>query len=323
VPDSWFTGVGAGAGHRSVLELTNPDSGTAVADITVHGRSGVVDVPRLRGVSVAGGTSVRLDLASIVPRRDELALHVVAARGRIGATVLDRYDRIGSEDVTEDWLPAQDSAATDNLLMGLAPGQGRRALVVANDTDDEVRADLRVVTAQSVFRPQGLPEIRVPAHSVQRVDVSGVLGPAIAKGGTGIVVTSTGPVTATVRSIVGRDLSHTVPVQALEGAATVLLPTGDAGVTKTVELAGADRSGTVTVVSRSASGEQLDSADVEVSPDHGITVELPAGARLVTVTPERARIAGAVLVTGGGAAVVQLRRPATNGLVPSVGPGLP
>ena len=36
----WFTGVGAGASHRSVLELTNPDAGTAVADVTVLGRAG-------------------------------------------------------------------------------------------------------------------------------------------------------------------------------------------------------------------------------------------------------------------------------------------
>ena len=39
-PDSWFTGVGAGAGHTSVLELTNPDSGTAGADVLVSGRRG-------------------------------------------------------------------------------------------------------------------------------------------------------------------------------------------------------------------------------------------------------------------------------------------
>lgn len=326
-PHAWFTGVGAGAGHTSVLELANPDSGTAVADITVYGRGGVVEAPRLRGVSVPGGTSVRLDLGSVIPRRDELAIEVVASRGRLGATVLDRYDEVGAAELTQDWLPAQAEPATDNLLMGLAPGGGRRTLVVANGTDDEVRADVRVVTDDSVFAPKGLPEIRVAPRSVQRIAVSSVLGPAISDGATGLLVTSTGPVTATLRSFADGDLSHAVADQTLDGPATVLLPEGGKGTDKTVRLAGASRTGAVTVVARSASGKELDRTRVDITPDRGVTVELPADAVLVTVTPERTTVAGAVLVRvsgkGGGAAVVPLTAPATNGLVPDVRPGLP
>ena len=74
---AWFTGVGSGAGHTSVLELVNPDSGTAIADVTVYGRSGVVDADELRGVSVPGGTSVRLDLGV-----DRAAPRRARARGR-------------------------------------------------------------------------------------------------------------------------------------------------------------------------------------------------------------------------------------------------
>ena len=131
----WFTGVGAGASHRSVLELTNPDAGTAVADVTVLGRDGVVDAPALRGVSVPGGSTIRLDLSSVIPRTDELALEVVAARGRLGATLLDRIDRVGSAPVTQDWLPGQAEPASDNVLLGLAPGSGRRTLAIANPGD--------------------------------------------------------------------------------------------------------------------------------------------------------------------------------------------
>ncbi|ABL80927.1 MULTISPECIES: DUF5719 family protein [unclassified Nocardioides] len=328
-PHAWFTGVGAGAGHTSVLELANPDSGTAVADITVYGRGGVVDAPRLRGVSVPGGTSVRLDLGSVIPRRDELAIEVVASRGRLGASVLDRYDEVGAAELTQDWLPAQAEPATDNLLMGLAPGGGRRTLVVANGTDDEVRADVRVVTDDSVFAPKGLHEIRIAPQSVQRVAVSHVLGPAISDGATGLLVTATAPVTATLRSFVEGDLSHAVADQTLDGPATVLLPEGGKGVAKTVQLAGATRTGAVTVVARSASGQELDSTRVDITPDRGVTVKLPADAVLVTVTPERTTLAGAVLVSGKGkgrakgAAVVPLTTPELNGLVPDVRPGLP
>ena len=326
-PHVWFTGVGAGAGHTSVLELVNPDSGTAVADITVYGRAGVVDAPRLRGVSVDGHSSVRLDLGSVIPRRDELAIEVVASRGRIGASVLDRYDEVGAPELTEDWLPGRAEPATESLLMGLAPGQGRRTLVVANGTDSEVRAEVRVVTADSVFAPEGAPEIRIAPQSVERVSLSSVLGSKTAEGATGVLVSASGPVTATLRSVVAGDLSHAVAGDVLDGPATVLLPAGGKAVTKTVELAGAGRAGSVSVVSRSASGEELDTARVDIAPDQGVSVKLPAGAVSVTVTPERTSFTGAVRVTAtgkpAGTAVVPLTLPVLNGLVPDVRPGLP
>ena len=83
--DQWFTGVGAGATHRSVLELTNPDAGPAVASVGVFGAAGPVDAPRLQGIAVPGRGTVRLDLATLIPRRSELALHVTSDRGRIAA----------------------------------------------------------------------------------------------------------------------------------------------------------------------------------------------------------------------------------------------
>lgn len=323
-PIAWFTGVGAGAGHTSVLELVNPDSGTAVADITVYGRSGVVDAPRVRDVSVPGGSTVRLDLGAIVPRRDELAIRVVASRGRIGSSVLDRYDEVGAAELTQDWLPAQDEPSTSTTMMGLAPGSGRRTLVIANGGDDEVRADLQIVTEQSVFTPRGVREIRIPPRSVQRVSVSSVLGPAIQDGATGVRVTSSAPVTATLRSFVEGDLSHAVPADRIDAASTLLVPAGTKGDTTSLLLAGAERAGDVTVVSRAASGEQLDSTRVEITPDRGITVKLPAQAVLVTVTPARTAVTGSVLVQGRpGAAVLPLRRPVLSGLVPAVRPGLP
>ena len=324
-PHAWFTGVGAGAGHTSVLELTNPDSGTAVADVIVYGRHGVVDAPRLRGVSVTGGSSVELDLSSIVPRRDELSLEVVSARGRVGASVLDRYDPLGRGATTADWLPPQSEPATSNLLMGLAPGaDGRRVLAVANGGPDEVRATVHVVSEQSVFTPQGVPDLRIPPESTAKLNLSGALAEILKKGGvTGLLVTANEPVTTSLRSYAEGDLAHAVPDPAIDGAATVLLPPGGKDAERTLLLGGATRAGTVTVVARSASGEELDSQKVDVSPDRGFAVDLPAKAELVTVTPTGTTVSGAVLLSDTGAAIVPLTMPAMNGLVPAVRPGLP
>jgi hypothetical protein len=328
-PTEWFTGVGAGAGHTSVLELTNPDPGTAIADVTVYGPDGVVDAPRLRGVSVPGASTVRLDLSRLVPRRYELALEVVSARGRIGANLLDRIDPVGSAPLTQDWLPGQSTPARSNVLLGLAPGTvARRTLVVANGGPDEVDATVRVVSGRSVFSPEGMPTVRVPPQSVVRVSVSKVLGPLVKNGVTGLLVTGTSPVTATLRSYVGDDLSHAVgdPTvdPTVDRGATVLLPDRGNAARAALELAGATRAGVVRVVSSAASGRQLDSTRVEVSPQRGFSVDLPRGTRLVTVTPVRTAVTGAVILTdGGGTAVVPLTAPQMNGLVPQVRPGLP
>ena len=327
IAHQWFTGVGAGSGHRSSLELTNPDGGTALADITVLSGTGPVDAPRLRGVSVPGHSTVRLELAELIPRRGELALDVLTVRGRLGASLRDTFDRVGSTPMISDWLPGQPEAATHSLLMGLAPGSGQRTLVIANGGDDEARATVKIVTADSIFAPEGLKEVRIPPQTVKRVTLTSVLADAV-DDALGVSVTATAPVTTDLRSQVRGDLSHAVPGADVSDAATVLLPEGDArgddAVAKTLVLAGAVRAGTVTVESHAADGSTLDSAKVEITPGRGVSVDLPADAVLVTVAPGGTSVSGSVLVSRStGATVAPLVVPVSSGLVPGVRPGLP
>jgi uncharacterized protein DUF5719 len=278
---------------------------------------------------VPGASTVRLDLATVVPRRGDLALQVVSARGRIGAQVLDRIDPVGSAPRAEDWLAGQPAPATSNLLLGIAPGAAaRRTLVVANGGPDEVRATVQAVSGRSVFTPEDMPTVRVPPQGAVRVNVGKVLGPLLKDGVTGLVVTGTAPVTATLRTSSGADLSHAVAGPTVgasgEGPATVLLPDRGPSAKAVLELGGAATAGVVEVTSRTALGRKLDTTRVEVAPDRGYSVDLPAGARLVTITPTRTTVSGAVLLTDGrGAAVVPLTVPQLSGLVPQVRPGLP
>lgn len=318
-PDQWFTGVGAAARHDSVLELVNPDAGPAVADVTTYAGTGLVDVPRLRGVSVPGHSSIELDLGKVAPRRGELALHVLSVRGRIAASVLDSSDELGRGETSQDWLPAQPEPATDNFLLGLAGGPGARLLAVANEGDSEVRAKLRFVSEDSVFAPEGVEEIRVPPQGVVRVSLAESLPRAIADGVVGLEVTATGPVTTTLRTFAGGDLSHATAGPAIRGAASAIVPSG----AKRVVLAGAAGVGAATVVARSASGEELDRSRVDLQPGRATVVQVPAQAALVSVLPERTSVHAAVAVSGGGgAAVVPLVEPVVSGLVPDVRPGL-
>ncbi|MCW2764100.1 MAG: hypothetical protein JWO11_59 [Nocardioides sp.] len=317
VPDQWFTGVGAGAHHHSVLELTNPDKGRAIVDVTVFGRPGPIDAPRLRGLSVAGQETLRVDLAAAVPRRDELAIRVTSTRGRVGASVLDGFDELGSGSSATDQLLPQPAPSTSNVLLGLAGGAGRQTLVLANGGVDEARATVRVVTGDSVFAPQGFAEIRIAPESVTRVSVTRVLRDTT--GALGLVVDATGPVTATLRSFVGGDLSHAVAGTPVSSPTTVVVPAGR----KQLVLSGAQQLGVVSVVAKGPDGEKLAATRLELNPGRGATVTLPRRAVLVTVTPERTAVIGAVLVQGVGATVVPLRELVRSDLIPDIRPGTP
>ncbi|GAB3773855.1 hypothetical protein FB382_000642 [Nocardioides ginsengisegetis] len=316
--DQWFTGVGAGAGHTSQLELVNPDAGPAVADITLYGRAGTIDVPRLRGVSVPGHSSLRLDLGKIVPRRDELTMHVVTSRGRLASSVLDTYAVIGGAP-SSDWLAPQAAPATSALLLGTPGGAGKRTLVLTNPGEDETRVSLKIVSERSVFAPEGMKEIRLAPGSVKRVSLTEQVASAITKGGFGLQVESTSPVTATLRSFVGGDLSHATPGSAVTEDTAAVVPIGG----KRLLLAGASGVGVVTVVATSASGEELSSTRAEVRPGAGTIVTLPPKATIVSIAPSQASVVAAVEASGNGTAVLPLTDLLRNGLIPGVRPGLP
>ena len=238
IPDQWFTGVGAGAHHSSVLELVNPDAGPAVIDATLVGQDGIVDAPELRGVAVPARGVVRINLATTIPRRDELALQVMTSRGRVLATVRDRYDQLGTGAAARDWLPGQSAPATSNLLLGLPSGAGQRSLVIANPESDETRASVQVVTKDTVFTPKGVKDIIVAPEAVTRVSLSELLPKDALDDAVGLLVTSPAPVTATVRSFVDGDLSHAVPGEPVTSSA-VVTPIGK----KKLVLSGADGRG--------------------------------------------------------------------------------
>jgi hypothetical protein len=317
VASQWFTGVGAGPTHASVLELTNPNPGPAVADVEVLGDEGRLDVPALRGIAVEGNSFVRLDLGTVVPRTGDLALHVVVERGQLGVAVRDRGERLTGGTSTEDWLPAQQRPGRRNLMLGLQPDPGRHTLTVANDQDDQVTATLRLVTPSAVFTPGGVDPIVVPPHSVVRTYLDELLASDVAKDAVGIEVDTDRAVTASLRSVVGGDLSILTPGRRVFTPTTVLVPTGD----KRLVLAGADAVGVAVVVARSASGKELLNERVSLAPDRGAVVDLPGRAALIEVSPQRTALRGAVLATGNGSAVVRLRELVRAGAVPAVAPG--
>lgn len=318
-PDYWLTGIGAGSDHATTLELSNPDEGPAVADITVWGRTGRLDLPALRGVTVPGGASQVLDLAQLLPRRSELALRVVVSRGRLAASAWDEIPSLGSRPATGGWLPPVAEPATELLLLGLVGGDGTDTLVLSNPGADEARVELRVLTEDASFVPGGQEEIRVSPESVETITLTELVRSQIEEGALGVQVGSTAPVTAALRSVVGADLVHAPTVTGTDAPMTALVPAGEAKLV----LAGASGAG-LALVAAYGGGELLEEERVELADGSGGVVELPEGTDLVRVTPRRAEVAASVVVTGGrGSTVVPLRELVRVALIPDVRPGPP
>ena len=280
----------------------------------------MIDVPQLAASPSPATPAFRSTSRRSSPRRGELALHVVVSRGRLAASVLDGSDELGGAG-REQGLAGAPAGAVDREL----PARPRPPAPAAGcspwptPATDEVRASISFVTEDSVFAPEGVGDVRVPPQSATRVSLASALGSRSAKGVVGLEITSSQPVTATLRSLVGGDLSHAVAGPALRTGTSVLVPSGG----KQVVLAGSSGVGAVTVVARSASGKQLASTRTGVRPGRGAVVKVPARAALVQVTPQGTDVHAAVVVTGAGAAVVPLEDPVLNGLVPDVAPGLP
>ncbi|KRF29383.1 DUF5719 family protein [Nocardioides sp. Soil805] len=317
-PEQWFTGVGASAEHASVLEVTNPDRGPAVADVTVLGPDGPVDVPAMRGVTVPGGRTVRFDLAQVVPDRADLSLRVVVSRGRLGVHVVDQVDELGAGPSSSDWLPPQAAPATTSYLVGLGGKPGDRVLAVANPGDDEVRVALRVVTKGSEFTPSGLEELTVPPGSTSTVDLTGVLRGKAARGAIGLRLEASQPVTAALRTLASGDLSLAVGATPFEDRAALTLPSGPARLV----LAGAEEAGVVTYTLRDRRGREVARERVAVGPGVSPRVRLTSGATQLDLVVERTTVVAAVEVGPPGLAVLPLSPLRLQGLVADVRPAL-
>ncbi|HXH80418.1 DUF5719 family protein [Nocardioides sp.] len=317
-PQQWFTGVGAAPEHFSTLELVNPDGGPAVADVTVLGPDGPLEVPALRGVTVPGGRTLRFDLSEVVPSRDELALQVLVSRGRLGVHVVDQVDEVGRGVRTRDWLPAQGEPDTSAYLLGLGGTSGERTLVVANPGDSEARVSLEVITKESQFAPADLDEIRVPPGSTKTVDLTDLLADRTTRGATGLVLDATTPVTAGLRTVAKGDLSHAVAGGRIVERAALSMPRGPSRLV----LGGADGVGVATYVVSDEDGLEIARERVELVPGVSIRIKLPAAGALLDLGVERSSVIAAVEVGPPGLAVLPLSELVVDARVPDVRPAL-
>ncbi len=326
-PEQWFTGMGARADHDSVIELVNPDAGPAVADVTLYG-SHEFSTRRLRGILIPGHKTITLDLGAVIPRRTLFTAHVVVSRGRLAVDVLDASTDLATHRTLREWLPRQLAPALSNELLGLPTGGGQRTLQLANAGDSVALAQVKVVTGDTSFAPDGLAPVSVPPGSTVRVPLTAVLARALKDGALGVSVAADQPITASLLTSLAKDRVLTVPADDVKAEAATLLPvvTGP-GARKTRLsarlLLSADAAGSADVTAYDASGKQLLRKTFASQQGHTVSVDLPRGTAFVHVVPQGTPVRGAVLVSGdtAGATVIPLTELLTKGLVPQISPG--
>ncbi|MEZ5096640.1 MAG: DUF5719 family protein [Nocardioides sp.] len=250
------------------------------------------------------------------PASGDLAARLVVSRGRVVTSVLDQVGRAGAGVESWEWLPAQAAPDGATLLVGVAPGPGRRRLVVANPGDSEARATVRLVTPQSLFAPADAPELRLAPGAVGTLNLAPVLRGSSGKDVLGVLVEGTGPVTAGLAMSVGSDRALVSGGGRVTTDAAAVLPPGRARV----ELAGASSPGVADIVSLGADGTQLATERVELVPERGAVVELPRGTAVVRVSVQRASVVGSVVVTARGTVVLPLTESVRSDLQPWVFP---
>lgn len=289
--DEWFLGGGASARNASLLEFVNPDPGQAVVDVTLLGKHGQLDEPGLRDIPIPGNSAVTIDLAKEAPRRLALAIRVSVTRGRVATAVRQTSDPLGRGTATTDFLPAQSSPATDQLLLGAERFGPSDTVFLANPGDDEARAAFRVLTEEAAFMPEGIEDVVVPPHSLTRVRLGSIVDKRSAKGMVGLEISASGPIVATLRGLAGSDLVAVGAAPGLPDPTAVVVPVGRARLL----ISGAQRSGTVHITGYTEDGTVvLDDKTVRVSPDRTSVVSLAPQVVALTVEARNATVSAAI-----------------------------
>ncbi|TYC74904.1 DUF5719 family protein [Streptomyces sp. CB01881] len=284
----WFAGASTAGDRTDYVSLVNTENTAAVVDIKLYGDKGLIENDAANGITVAPGSSQSVLLPTISKGQvADLAVHVVARTGRVGAAL---HAADGSKGA--DWIPASADPAPTQVLPGLPADTAGAHLVVWAPPEDDADLKIQLSGKNGWFTPAGNESIHVKAGLVAAVDLGKVtrdevaglrLSPSDDKHAT--------PVVAGLRvDRAGQNgksdaawLTGTVPVGA---RATVADNRG--GGASTLFLTSTGDAATVKVTASAGTG-----GGTPVSKD----VQLPAGGTVAIPAPEPGGLNGSFALT--------------------------
>lgn len=310
----WFVGAGGAVIHGTTLRITNPRTGAAVVDVDVFGQFGAVEAPGLRGITVPPGATRTIDIGETAPSVGNLAVRVVASRGLVAVSAADRYNIgvIGTKAL--EWLPSQSPPSKATTVTGF-PGKADEAtLVVVNPGTVEAVAELRIIGKTGTFSPRGFKPFKIPPRAVRSVPVKSLLdGSSLA-----IRVVSERRLTATIRTVVGRDTAYGTGALTVRSESAFAVPEGSGRMT----FSSLTKAGEVKVYTYDAKGRSVAAKTVTVPAQGTAGLPLTAKVRYVKIVPPKSGvIAGFAVLSKRGIAGAGVAPASRSIRLPQVRPG--
>lgn len=165
---AWFVGGATVVGETAQLVLANPDDSPALVDVTSWSATGPVERRPGRGIVVPARGQTVVEVDTLAPDRELLALHVQTVRGRVAPALRhSRFD--GRVPRGTDWVPIAPAPSREVLVPGLPSGPGRRTVVITNPGQDATTVTLSLLTGDGQM---DLAPFEVPAGSSVAREVS-------------------------------------------------------------------------------------------------------------------------------------------------------
>ncbi|MFF1909426.1 DUF5719 family protein [Kitasatospora sp. NPDC058218] len=166
----WFAGASTAGDRSDYVSLVNTEAAAAVVDIKLYGDKGLIENDAANGITVAPGSSQSVLLPTISKGQvADLAVHVVARTGRVGAAVHAADGPKGA-----DWVPASADPAPTQVLPGLPADTASARLVVWAPPEDDADLKIELSGKNGWFTPAGSESIHVKAGLVAAVDLGKV-----------------------------------------------------------------------------------------------------------------------------------------------------
>lgn len=197
--DRWvLPALSTAGGDVAELRLANPYRTDAAVGVRLLGPEGAEEPVRLANLAVPAGEVVTVVLNEVAPERGDLAAEVVVRSGRVAVEGLQATNRaIGGVDGLSLVAASAEPASTWSFpWFEDRPGVEASA-VVANTSDEPSVVGVSLQTADG-GRAAGIEPVEVPAGSVRRLPLAGVLGDAGPLAGLTLDVEEGAPVTAAV-----------------------------------------------------------------------------------------------------------------------------
>ncbi|MER6365633.1 DUF5719 family protein [Kitasatospora sp. NPDC001527] len=283
----WFVGASTAEGRNDYISLVNTEASAAVVDLKLYGDKGLIENDAANGITIAPGSSQSVLLPTLSKGQvADLAVHVVARTGRVGAALHAADGNKGA-----DWVPASADPAPVQVMPGLPADTAAARLVVWAPPEDDADLKIELSGKNGWFTPAGNESIHVKAGMVAAVDLGKVTRDEVA----GLRVSPSDdkhptPVVAGLRidrAANGKSdaawLAGTVPVGA---RATVADNRG--GGASTLFLTSTGEAATVKVTASAGTGGGTPATQ---------EVQLPAGGTVALPAPEPAGLNGSYALT--------------------------